>query len=37
MLGRKSDFEPEAAPRQAVKGNGSPDNYRNGNEDDLPF
>src|ERR1700754_215429 len=34
MLGRRSDFEPEATPRHEVKGNHPSDNYRNGNGED---
>jgi single-strand DNA-binding protein len=36
MLGRKTDFENEPAPRQALKTSDT-DGYRNNDADDLPF
>ncbi|MES2061577.1 MAG: single-stranded DNA-binding protein [Bacteroidota bacterium] len=36
MLGRKTDFENESAPRQALKTSDT-DGYRNNDADDLPF
>jgi single-strand DNA-binding protein len=36
MLGRKTDFENENAPRQALKTSDT-DGYRNNDADDLPF
>jgi single-strand DNA-binding protein len=36
MLGRKTDFENDTAPRQALKTSDT-DGYRNNDADDLPF